>query len=477
LLYDIITTVFTNLHKDNVEKYFFRQRIMKVFKNLKKYLITYFSLIVIFVLLLSLSNLIPKDRIINNVQASSKQLLEYKNISETSPDMAAAYKIDYYTDSVMINTAYFTDTKNPINSALACSSFGGGVDHLINVASKPSINPNKNYSRYWHGYLIFLRPLLMFFDYLEIGILNTYLFFVLLCICLVVLAKKVSGWFPIAFILTIASLNIIILPINMQLACVFLMSFLSILFVLYIYNKRRSYTYLAFFIIGMITMFFDFYTYPILTYGFPAIALVALIDKEGNMSLKGIFKLVFLCLLTWGLGYVLAWIGKIILAGVFVGKSEIEAAFVSWSSRIAREVPDLTKEKVAEGINSLIPSLNVDRIPLWIIAICISAFQVINRASLTIASIILVLFLVLFILFRKKKGKRKVSVVYIAVAAIPLLWFSVAANPTIIHFYFQYRGIGVTILALLCAMFSSIDTDKLKERISRSRSKKKKTTD
>lgn len=434
-------------------------------KRLLKYFYVYIGLILLFVILLTMSNLIPKNKLIANVSESAAQLDELQIYHEQLPQISSAYKMDYYTDSVMVNTALFVDNDNPLKSAMLCSSFGGGVDSLIQASQTSARNPNTNYSRYWHGYLIFLRPLLTSLNFIEIGTLNTYIFFFLLVICLLMFYKKIGGWFSIAFILTIISLNIVVLPLNMQLNCVFILSFISMISIMVLYERKKEFIPIGFFIIGMLTMYFDFYTYPILTYGFPMIVVLLLNNKDKNYSNKKLIKHLAFCFLVWALGYGLTWLGKIVLARVIVGRDELELALSSFSSRMSRELPAVTMEKLSAGFKAYFPALSIDQIPLWGVSLGLVSMQIFNRVFIAITFSLICIFIVLYIFFRKKKEERKIGYALLIVAAIPIIWFIVAVNPTIIHYYFQYRGIGVTIFALLSAMLITIDFEKINKAI------------
>ena len=417
----------------------------------------------IFVGFLVLSNLIPKESLQKNIQASAREVEELEIADDATPQMYAQYKMDYYTDSVMLNAAYFTDTDHPLIAAIACRLYGGGIAHLNDVADNPQISPTYAYSRYWHGYLIVLRPLLLIFDYIQIGVLNTYIFFALLFLNLIMVYKKIGGWFSAIFLFTAVSLNIIVLSINMQLFTVFALTFIAIPAVLWIYEKNRDWLKYLFMLIGMCTMYFDFYTYPIMTFGLPMIVLLLIQEKAKDMERKPI-RQVLVLFAFWALGYLVTWLIKIGLVCVVLGQSEVQAAGDSLASRISRIIPAATYAKLTSGLASIAPGVSVDRLPLWVISLCLVLKPMLTPAFIIGFCAIVMVSIILRIIRKKAEKSGKTVWALLMVAALPLVWYVVAVNPTIIHFYFQYRGIGVTLLGVLSALMIRIDFEHIRRK-------------
>ena len=424
-------------------------------KSKKKSFLTVIGLLVgtslVFVGLLTLSNFIPRENLYPQIQASAAQVAEYRTADEATPQMYSQYKMDYYTDSVMLNVAYFTDTAHPLEAVVAGWMYGGGVEQLAKVASHPHISPNYAYSRYWHGYLIVLRPLLLFFDYIQIGVFNTYLLFFLLFFNLILVYKKIGGWFAAVFLFTVISLNIIVLPLNMQLFTVFALTFIALPVVIWLFEKRRTWLKYGFMLIGMCTMYFDFYTYPVMTFGFPMIVLLMTQEQKNDPDKKPIRQVLTLFAF-WALGYAAAWLIKIGLVYMVLGGDEVQTAGDSFAARISRSIPASTYEKLSGGLSGLAPGLSLDSVPLWCISLGLVAMPLMQPVFL-VGLAALVLAALAFRIFGRHT-KRDVRTVWavLLVSALPILWYVIAVNPTIIHFYFQYRGIGVTLLGVISVL-------------------------
>lgn len=80
-----------------------------------KYMVTFFIMILIFLLFLFLSTLINKDDIYNNMKKSAEILCEeYQN----SLRKVANIKTDNYTEALMLNIVYSMDSRDIVGSIL-----------------------------------------------------------------------------------------------------------------------------------------------------------------------------------------------------------------------------------------------------------------------------------------------------------------------------------------------------------------------
>lgn len=190
---------------------------MIVLKKIGKYTLTFLVIISIVMILLTLACLFPSSLIKENVKKSSEALVKegnrkiYYSIANFS-----YHQFDNYTDALMINIACSVDNEQPMYSAfVARKNYIKGVTekitedyvgdlkssskyeyldqvHELNDTANGDAKESFEYARYWHGDLIFLRPLLLLFDYNQIRIINT-IILVLLAIYLLVLVNKKFG--------------------------------------------------------------------------------------------------------------------------------------------------------------------------------------------------------------------------------------------------------------------------------------------
>ena len=124
--------------------------------------------------LLVFSYLIPKDAMENHVRESVKVFEE----EGTYPQLVAGFvdsQLDNWTDALMLLTAVYQDSENNVlrQAVLNKRSVIEGknpAETLVSVYSKEEtrdVIKSYSYGRYWHGYLLFLKPLLVFLNYGE----------------------------------------------------------------------------------------------------------------------------------------------------------------------------------------------------------------------------------------------------------------------------------------------------------------------
>ena len=195
-------------------------------KKIFKYLLVFIIMIIAFCLALTITSLVPKKMIIKSVEESSEILDKQTNLYFiTIKNKRIKLKFDNFTDALMVNTAFSIDTKTPFYSAMmARKNYIDGKTEIIypdstgelKSASKyeglnqvgelhdtinNDITESFEYARYWHGYLIFLRPLLIFFNITEIRTILLIAFAILGLIMLYKIYKKIDLGTAIIFLL------------------------------------------------------------------------------------------------------------------------------------------------------------------------------------------------------------------------------------------------------------------------------------
>ena len=120
------------------------------------------------------------------------------------PQLVQRYKgsqLDNETDAIMLLSAIDEDAeRNVLERAMAVphvyiAGENSGCRTLVaNVWENQQESGKSDYGRYWHGYLVWLKPLLVIFSYADIRYLNMFLQFFLLTWVLVLMTgggKKV----------------------------------------------------------------------------------------------------------------------------------------------------------------------------------------------------------------------------------------------------------------------------------------------
>ncbi len=294
----------------------------KVVKEIGIYILVFISLIAVFILALLLTSLIPSKYIEKNVRSSSEILVE--NGEKVLFNLG--YKKDilfYFTDALMINTAYSIDHANPYYSfMMARKNYIPGqtineyeetkyhvgtsdkyknkngdtfqTQELYGLMHGDNIIDSYDYARYWHGYLVFLRPLLLIFDIQGIRIFFIILVILLSMFMVYLIAKRISIFAAIAYAITLIAVNVWIVANSVNEITTFL---IAIIFGILILLKKGKFKRpeLIFMCIGMITSYLDLLTTPLITLGYTLPLYILLNLKEENKRL--FIKFIKICIL------------------------------------------------------------------------------------------------------------------------------------------------------------------------------------
>ena len=364
--------------------------------------------------------LIPSKYIEDNANEALKTFEKEGYFPEIK--YANKYILDNFTDALMINTAYSVDSNKPLESTILMKRYyKTSLDSektILHLSESLSGARHSffEYSRYWHGYMIFLRPALVFFEYSVIRIILISVIVIITLILLFFTYKKFNIYMAITLLLTFVVANFWVIGLSLQYSFVFIISIISALYIL-IKNKIRNIES-SFFVIGMLTSFFDLLTAPLLTLGFPLIFYILKL-KEENITLKKFLGII----LSWFIGYGLMWSLKWIIAELFYNYGTIELAFsqiFNWT-----------------GINSYMNFSVLDTI--------------INNVRYLYEFLILsVLLFVVVLILKKKFNIIKEEKIYqlLIVAIMPFIWFICVKNHSYVHSWYTFRILLLTILSL-----------------------------
>ncbi len=157
-----------------------------------KYITVFICTVVLLTALLSLSALIPKKFINNNIKISSEYLCEGKLFGEVVSGIEGS-KVDRYADSILLGIAYQYDSGHPLSSIMESSyyhdSFKNENDNLY-IAVTQGKEANQQYMRYWHGSIAIVRPLLTVMNIRQIYIFNFIVMMLLLIVLTVLLVRN-----------------------------------------------------------------------------------------------------------------------------------------------------------------------------------------------------------------------------------------------------------------------------------------------
>ncbi len=419
-------------HLDLINKIAFENKI--IFRYLTTFLLIIFS----FLLMLYFSAIIPHKYISNNTQKSVSQLYElFKgNTTEAQP----YEQFEQYGDFKNLMMIYYGDEKYPIKSMVemnypaVCELLGTCI-----YAFDSNDNVMLNYSRYWHGQTTILKPLLIFFDINFINILSIVVFSILFIITLILLFRT-DKLFSIAFLLASLSINIFFVPKSIQFLIVFIIMLIGIIIIKFLYERKSKNIDLFFFIIGMVTCYYDFLTVETITLTMPLLLYLYLKNKNNDsFNYKEIIKYIIL----WGIGYAGTFAAKWFIDFLHYGPGIISdimhgASIRTWNSN------NIMEELKFSIINNFIP---------------IIPFVYINNGH-----IILALLLLLLLSFDLFVNKKYIKILFIVL--IPILRYLVLTFHSANLYFYTYRAllpviiIGILIISSLYDYYKFSDKTK-----------------
>lgn len=364
--------------------------------------------------------------------------------------------IHNYADLVWLNIAWFQDSSAPCFSALNAAYYeGDGIyksESLLRAVSG-TVTPDKSYSRYWHGALIFIKPLLVFTDISGIRKINAAVCILCVLVLSALLVKKRLFAPLCGYLLSLAAVFFPIVPLCMEYMPPFLLMHIASVFVLIFGKEGKEPLLCAFFTaVGALICFFDFLTNEIITLFVPLIFLLCL--KDGVFSSKkgsSVFKESFVFSALWLFGYAFTWVFKWLLCLVFLGKDAFKTAVFDGAYRMAGYVPGIEKNQLLGAITK-----NLNRLfPL-------NFFQDESSACLAALMAVFLLFCVFF-LYRKEHVSSSVWVLFL-IALTPYMRYLVLSNHSCLHPVFTFRTQIITVIAVFSAFAGGIDFHMLFKR-------------
>lgn len=267
-----------------------RCKMKKVVHEIAKIALILITGSVIGLALLFLAYMLPTEPMIRNARAS----IDIFKIEGAYSQTIHGYRsttLDNYTDAWMLRNACYDGDESVLQKCLHVYFYGyidgettDSCERLIAWLEGKEGYVRADYARYWHGYLTILKPLLCLFDYGDIReILKFTGLAMLIYLCVLLERAHMARMIP-AFIAAMAYMEFHTVGMSMQYTWVF---FIAILFSIIILKKREQLVFssIPFLMIGMLTSYFDFLTYPLFTLGIPLLfCTLCMRESESQIS-------------------------------------------------------------------------------------------------------------------------------------------------------------------------------------------------
>lgn len=423
---------------------------MRVLKFIGKRALVFAMVIIALWAALFAAACIPNEKIKENMSESalyygSKLPFEYSKLKLTE---------DNYADSILLNVVWNMGVGDPFTASLDTKYFDGyydDTDYGENIGLCMTIlgeEPNTDYTRYWHGMAVFIRPLMLLTDVKGIKLIGMISALVLLAGNCALLAKKRQYFASAALAGAMFCVNIwdIRLSMEYQPAVIVTLALLP----LYILLEERGDGVLSLLCVisGAVIAFFDFLTAETLSLLIP-LAVVAIMRKHDKRlgTLKQNAIIGIQCGACWGLSYAGAFLVKWTAASIVTGENKFAAALSSAEVRFAGSAENLSPIKQF----FLAPLANIST--LFGGSERVSAANIVGGLALTLLACVVV-----FYLFYSRERLDKVFLTTMAViGAVPFVRFFLLNNHSYLHEFFTYRALAATILALAAMLASTLE--------------------
>lgn len=347
-----------------------------------------------------------------------------------------------FTDCLMLENAVYENAEHSLLEQVMYmyrgeSGLGDGwapgislMDYLEGIAQPRE----ESYARYWHGYLVVLKPLLLLTNFDTIRMIAAVVQLLLVGLVVMNCAKRGETALGMSYLFALPFLYFSVLYYSLSLSICFYLTSVLILVQLKWHEKmeQKGWYPVFFLLAGMSTSYFDFLTYPLITLGFPLCVCLYLGCNDWK---KGMKKLIGYSA-EWGIGYIGLWALKWVLTDWLVGGNIIADALNTILVRTGN----------AEGASKFMGYLSVLRenigaygnwafvclgivIAVWM---CIGLIQ--NKEAL------------------QDTARLAEAMVFVVIALFPFVWFFVTQNHSEQHWMFTCKILSVSVFAMTCGM-------------------------
>ena len=387
------------------------------------------------VILLTLVYMIPVGDIIRNMPESAK-VVEQEGVYYPVFSWCTSC-VDNFSDSIILGTAAYRGTGTPLFEAMKCHCFWihdtGPNDSFVAYYLRGVTNQayGLQYARYWHGYLLFVKPLLTIFDLNGLRIVNGICQTVLSLVLVILMWNKGLKQQIIPYIISLLMISPVANAMCLQFShCFYAFTISSIMLVMILSkggNERK--VLFLFLYTGILTSFLDLLSYPLISFGIPAI--IYLDYNHNDSSIKELFFKFVKAGICWCAGYAIMWFGKWVIGTIVTHESVFETAIGQahgWTQ--GKNLWQVYFDNIYD----------FSRTPVLFIALAYIA--------------------VLFVLIIRNHCLEKVDfkidiLPFLVVGLLPFIWYAAIQTHSAVHHFFTYKSLMITAFSGL-SMITSI---------------------
>ncbi len=417
--------------------------IKKLFaKNLLfRYLTTFFGILLVVSLLLIIEKSIPNNRVKANIIKSEPHYQEYfKDLYGNLDVLKNRHTmIDIPGDFYHLGILYLEDNRHPVKGFIEMNKDSQLMHKMTNGGHFKDIEMDSDYSRYWNGHLIILKPLLTFFTMDTIFILYFLALMIAFLILLINLLRH-SKLLAVLFTIGAVCINLFMASRCDNFFHVFMITMISSIIIIKMYEKKSKNVDLLFLANGVLTACFDMLSCGTLPVTIPLFIYIYLHILDGK-KLK--FRLLFRYVMLWLLGGILSYVVKWIILCIHYGGG--------------------FKEHVLEPMKVRVGSGDQGRLAVFGASIYGVLHYVFPYDLYVFKYVFIILGLLAFFYMLKEKKNRLNYIYLLIICTIPFIRYLFLAEHSNYHNYFTYRAFMPIIMFLL--LFIILAFIKLKKKV------------
>ncbi len=399
-------------------------------------LLKYF-LIMVFTggLLLILVFMLPSERIKEHIAIDSEQIIREGNYPCLGI-INGAYRLDNYTDALLLMFNYLSDNSTPIYDAFVADvRYEDGKEGIYALAAvlqddswgeETSCHRGSN----WLGMNIILRPLLYFFSFVQCRLLLHIVscFALIVTICLI--TKRLGGYYAVGFGITMVAFGIYTLSLSFSLGIFCVLIACGVICYILMRKDIDINILHMMFVAGILTAYFDWLSIPLVTWGLPMLIFLAdLYENNKNLGFNQYFNKVFQSGIGWCLGYAGMIISKCLIATLVEGSGAL-------SFFVQRVKADMAKRTVDEFLE-LIRRLMACVFPLNLKATS-------GKWFLAIIALVFILYIIALIMSKKRMSFNLLTM---CVGIMPFIYY-IYLSGHVNHTHIEFRSMMITFFAV-----------------------------
>ncbi len=401
--------------------------------------------------LLACAAAIPNEAIRKQMEKSA---LSYKEKEAFSFERGEKWNgiSDNYADAILLNVSWNMGRGNPSLYALDTWYYSGGElgeNVGLYLAVTEDMEPDTDYTRYWHGSAVFVRLFHLVMDVKGIKTVGFLVAMGLAAVTGAMLFARKHCDIAICFLLSMGAVQIWNIGLSLEYEPAFVICFL--LCPLYLWMERKGDASLTCLSAagGVLIAFFDFLTTETVVLLVPFILVIAVRTKERRLGDgKESFRMSVWCGICWGLAYLGTFLVKWTAASLVTGENKFLAALSSAGERVGGALPG----EHGDGLS---------RIPMAVAANLTMMFGgearvEPGRVAVKMAVSFFILGSVLYLFYKKKGNKTGIRLILL-LGSVVLVRYMVLSNHSYLHEFFTYRALMSPVLAVFLSLALSME--------------------